>query len=158
MNRKRTLAGWRTAARRAMDKQPDVPVARSVMTPEQRIAADAIERKRTATTHRGKNLVGYEFGKLLVWLRHTAGSAFNYWICLCGCGQITDPIPAHLLVEGQRTDCGCVEQERLRIARLRAAKKRKRRSHEYGSTRKLIVARQREQKQERKARSRRATH
>jgi hypothetical protein len=68
---------------------------------------------------RRSNLVGREFGLLLVWALHAVNHS-PWWFCLCACGGFAK-FQAHVLVSGKVTDCGCRGRERQRIAKLRKA-------------------------------------
>lgn len=136
MMRERMLAGWSKAARKAMAEQKYRPLATSLMTVEQAAIAAELERKRQLPIHSGQNLTGREFGKLF-------GT----------CGGKPVNVSAHLLLNGEKTDCGCTEVERLRIATRRAAQERKKQSL---YRRRIRLARKREQNEERRKRVRRA--
>jgi|SRR5882724_183981 len=154
MDRAKMLAGWCKAARKAMASQNHRPLAKPVMTIEQALAADKVERnKPIAATRSDQNLTGREFGKMVAWKPNMAAREFNSWVCLCVCSGKPVNVSAHLLLSGEKTDCGCVKAERIRIAAHRATLKRR---QQAGYRRRMNRARKSERSEERRNRSKRA--
>ena len=61
--------------------------------------------------HKGQNLIGKRFGKLVV-----VGFSDNIqkkWRCQCDCGKIIDS-STQKLVEGRSSSCGCAASERIK--------------------------------------------
>ena len=60
------------------------------------------------------DMIGKRFGRLTVISKADKKKSTNaYWICLCDCGNVTDPIFGSSLTLGRTRSCGCFHRERL---------------------------------------------
>jgi hypothetical protein len=160
MNRQRMLDGWNRAIRKAMQAQRYRPIVKSAMSVDEALQADGVRRKQSVAIHNGQNLTGKEFGRLIAWELNTRAREFNSWVCVCACGGSPCNVAANVLLSGQKTDCGCVANERRRIAAHRSKRKRQARADASYKDRlhsnRLLTARRRERAAERRERSKRA--
>ena len=61
-----------------------------------------------------KNLLNKRFGKLIaIKFLNIVGKSSVRWICLCDCGNITQPIKGSKLTAGEYQSCGCLIKERM---------------------------------------------
>jgi group I intron endonuclease len=70
-----------------------------------------------SNSKRFKNLLNKRFGKLIaIKFLNIVGKSSVRWICLCDCGNITQPIRGSKLTAGEYQSCGCLIKERMNTA------------------------------------------
>jgi hypothetical protein len=116
--------GWLRAHRKFRKEHPPVPngFRAPKLTPE---VVEQIEHSRlrhaSDPVTRLSNLTGRIYGRLMVCQLSYA----LFWWCLCACGEfIKEPIHSEALIKGRVKDCGCMEEERQRLVKFRAKKKK----------------------------------
>ncbi len=120
MDRKRMKAGWRRAAKKLLARKPAQQAIRPRLTPEE-AAEIAATRQRIAMRKKRRtvrsDLIGYEFGLLLVWgrLPVLVNGDIPKYECLCACGNDECEADAHALLRGRKKHCGCRKAERDRL-------------------------------------------
>ena len=135
MNRTRMLQGWEMAARKAMKKHAlkdskNIPLVPKISLAEYAEMELTRERIRNRNGSKGlgfqSNLLGKDFGLLLVWQRLdtlTNDQIFR-WVCLCACGNICERSANVLLKKTRVHHCGCLRDLRRRVAKHRRKRKR----------------------------------
>lgn len=120
----RKFQGWKRALRKFQESHPPVP--KGFRAPELTIEQAAeMEQTRIRIAQREPSdirrafLTGREFGHLFVWDLATLDHA-PWWWCLCACGNFRR-VSALRLLDGRAKHCGCLNREKRRVAKLRAA-------------------------------------
>jgi hypothetical protein len=138
MDRRKMLEGWNRAAERlAASKRKAIKdgwvTRHNLLKPLSPLQAGMIaenqHRAMLAKVGRRMNyyrsdLIGAEFGKLLVWQRlptEVNGDVPRY-LCLCVCGSNCE-VAANLLVQRLKKHCRCVNKKNRRMRRWRSKKR-----------------------------------
>jgi hypothetical protein len=122
------VAGWNKAAVPFMQqRQQSLNIRKTSITLGEAEQIDANSRaaaKRTA----GKrltpvdNLIGADFGLLLVWVLSSGGGQVKKYHCLCACGKPFE-VSVGALLNGRKKDCGCRLKAKRRQQRCRKRQK-----------------------------------
>jgi hypothetical protein len=126
------VAGWNKAAVAYLRMtQQNVNMRKTSITLEEAAQMDAYSRavaKRTAGERLtfSDNLIGVDFGLLLVWKLSAVEGQVKKFICLCACGNkktCVCEVAASMLAKGRKKDCGCRLKARRRQQHCRKRQK-----------------------------------
>lgn len=129
------VAGWDEAALRWRREHPLLYIRQtSSITMEEAMQMDTNSRaaaKRTSGKLMGHddNLLGADFGLLLVWKLSADGGQVKRYHCLCACGKPCE-VPVAWLLNSKQRDCGHKLKDKRRQQRHRKRQKLARQGRE----------------------------
>jgi hypothetical protein len=135
------VAGWNKAAVAYLRMtQQNVTMRKTSITMDEAAQMDAYSRavaKRTAGKRLtfSANLIGADYGLLLVWKLSAVEGQVKKFICLCACGNrktCVCEVAASMLVNGRKKHCGCRLKAKRRQQHCRKQQKLARQGRRRG--------------------------
>jgi hypothetical protein len=135
MDRCKMLAGWNRAAEELMSKRATAlkngqvkshNLLKPLSVEQAGMLAENQHRAMLARVGRPlgykSDLIGAEFGRLLVWERIAELNRVPQYLCLCACGSAI-AVGANLLIQKRKVSCQCVKQKSRRQRKWRVKKR-----------------------------------